>query len=141
MTSADSKANGNDANGDDKPSGLQGVRVLIVEDGWHVADALKVSLQKLGMVVAGPVATTEAARRLVNECTPELALVDVNLKGELAFGLIDWLHDRGVRIVVISGYGDLPQSLEEFAAILHKPFTATALLATLRRVMSRDQNQ
>jgi DNA-binding response OmpR family regulator len=138
MTSAENKANENDVNADDKPSGLQGVRVLIVEDGWHVADALKVSLEKLGMLVAGPVATTEGARRLVNESTPDLALVDVNLKGEMAFGLIDWLHERGVRIIVISGYGDLPSSLEEFAAILHKPFTATALLATLQRVMRRD---
>jgi DNA-binding response OmpR family regulator len=138
MTSAESKANGEDVSRDDKPAGLQGVHVLIVEDGWHVADALKVSLERMGMLVAGPVATTEAARRLVNEHTPELALVDVNLKGELAFGLIDWLHERGVRIIVISGYGDLPSSLEEFAAILHKPFTATALLATLQRVMRRD---
>jgi FixJ family two-component response regulator len=57
----------------------------------------------------------------------------------MAFGLIDWLHDRGIRIVVISGYGDLPRSLETFAVLLHKPFSATALQTTLQRVMSRDQ--
>ena len=33
----------------DDPSGLQGVRVLVVEDGWQVADALRLSLEKLGM--------------------------------------------------------------------------------------------
>jgi DNA-binding response OmpR family regulator len=126
---------------DPRPLGLQGVRVLVIEDGWQVANALRLSLEKLGMVVAGPVATTEGARRLAAECCPDLAVVDVNLKGEMAYALMDWLHDRGTRIVVISGYEDLPRSLEKFAAILHKPFTATALQATLRRVMSRDLTQ
>jgi DNA-binding NtrC family response regulator len=123
----------------DDPSGLQGVRVLVVEDGWQVADALRPSLEKLGMLVAGPVATTEAARRLVRERAPDVALVDINLKGEMAYTLMEWLHKRGIRVVVISGYPDLPQSLEKVTATLHKPFTATALQATLQRVMSEDQ--
>ena len=123
----------------DDPSGLEGVRVLVVEDGWQVADALRLSLEKLGMLVAGPVGTTEAARQLVRERCPDVALVDINLKGEMAYALMEWLHKRGIRIVVISGYPDLPQALEGFAATLHKPFTATALQATLQRVMAGAQ--
>jgi DNA-binding NtrC family response regulator len=125
----------------DDPSGLQGVRVLVVEDGWQVADAIRLSLEKLGMMVVGPVATTEAARRLVRERErdPEVALVDINLKGEMAYALMEWLHERGIRVVVISGYPDLPQSLEKVTATLHKPFTATALQETLQRVMSEHQ--
>ena len=46
---------------------LFGVRVLVVEDGWQVADALKLSLEKMGMVVAGPVATRREAQRLATE--------------------------------------------------------------------------
>ena len=118
---------------------LRGVRVLVVEDGWQVADALKLSLEKVGMVVAGPVATSAEARSLAAESNPDLAVVDVNLNGEMAYALLDWLHGRGTRVIVISGYEDLPRSLETFAAILHKPFTATALLETLRRVMGRDR--
>jgi DNA-binding response OmpR family regulator len=120
-------------------SSLRGVRVLVVEDGWQVADALKLSLEKMGMVVAGPVATTAEAQRLAAECDPDLAVVDVNLNGEMAYALLHWLHGRGTRVIVISGYEDLPGSLEKFAAILRKPFTATALFATLRRVMDRDR--
>ena len=137
MTAAENGEN--KARADANSAVLHGVRVLVVEDGWQVADALRLLLQKMGMLVAGQVATTEAARRLVGEGKPDLALVDINLKGEMAFGLIDWLHDRGIRIVVISGYGDLPRSLETFAVLLHKPFSATALQTTLQRVMSRDQ--
>jgi DNA-binding response OmpR family regulator len=118
-------------------SSLQGLRVLVVEDGWQVADALKLSLEQRGMVVAGPVATPREAQCLATECHPDLAVVDVNLKGEMAYELMDWLHDRGIQVVVISGYEDLPGSLGKFAAILHKPFTVTTLLTTLQRVMGR----
>jgi DNA-binding NtrC family response regulator len=118
-------------------SSLQGLRALVVEDGWQVADALKISLERMGMVVAGPVATAREAQCLATECPPDLAVVDVNLKGEMAYELMDWLHDRSIRVVVTTGYEDLPESLGEFAAILHKPFTVTTLLTTLQRVMGR----
>ena len=44
------------------------------------------------------------------ERQPDVAVVDVNLKGEMAYGLIDLLHDRGVRVIVVSGYAVLPKS-------------------------------
>ena len=117
---------------------LQGLRVLVVEDGWQVADALKTSHERMGMVVAGPVATAREAQCLATERPPDLAIVDVNLKGEMAYELMDWLHDRSILVVVTTGYENLPGSLGRFAAILHKPFTVTTLLTTLRRVMGRS---
>lgn len=116
-------------------SHLQGQRVLVVEDGWQVADGLKLSLEQWGMIVSGPVATAREAQSLAIECRPDLAIVDVNLKGEMGYRLMDWLHDRGIQVVVISGYEDLPGSLRKFAAILQKPFTDAALLTTLKRMM------
>jgi DNA-binding NtrC family response regulator len=124
-----------------RASSLHGVRVLVVEDGWQVANALKISLEQMGMVVAGPVATTAEAQRLATQHSPDLAVVDVNLKGEMAYALMDWLHDRGTRVIVISGYEDLPGSLGKFAGILHKPFTETALLTTLRRALGPDRTR
>src|SRR5215510_10857639 len=77
-------------------SSLQGLRVLVVEDGWQVADGLKILFEGMGMVVAGPVATPREARCLVTESPPDVAVVDVNLKGEMAYELMDWLHDRSI---------------------------------------------
>jgi CheY-like chemotaxis protein len=116
-------------------SALQGLRVLVVEDGWQVADGLNLLLEKWGMVVAGPVATAPEAQSLATECPPDVAVVDVNLKGEMAYELMDQLHARGIPVIVISGYEDLPGSLGKFAAILHKPFTGATLLTTLKRVV------
>lgn len=106
--------------------------MLVVEDGWQLADTLRLVIEKMGMVVAGPVATAKEAMALASASRPDIAVVDVNLNGHMAYGLMDWLHERGTRIIVISGYEELPRSLEKFTAILHKPFTASALQAALR---------
>src|SRR2546426_11207776 len=101
---------------------LAGIRVLVVEDAWHVAKALKTALEQVGMDVAGPAATTADARRLIGERMPRVAVVDVNLKREMACGLIEELHDQGVSVVVVSGYAVPPISADKAAAILQKPF-------------------
>lgn len=119
-----------------KPEGLRGVRVLVVEDQWHVANALRSLLEVEGMEVSGPAGKTADAHRLADEHKPELAVVDINLKGEMAYSLIDDLHDRGVRVVVISGYAVLPRLSAKVAAVLQKPFNGPELLASLRRALS-----
>jgi CheY-like chemotaxis protein len=123
------------AEGADEPSRkeLRGARVLVVEDQWHVAKALKSLLEAEGMEVSGPAATIVDALRLATEKRPDLAVVDINLKGEMAYGLIDQLHDQGVRIVVATGYAVLPRLTEKVVAVLQKPFNGPALLAALRR--------
>ena len=116
-------------------SSLKGVRVLVVEDTWHVAKALKTALESMGLVVSGPAATAADAERLLAEQEPHLAVVDLNLKGEMAYALIDRMHERGVRVVVASGYAVLPNATRNAAAILQKPFSGAELQATLRQAM------
>ena len=115
---------------------LKGVRVLIVEDAWHVAKALKATLEHIGMHVVGTTATTAQARGLAAAQRPELAIVDINLKQETSCGLIDELHEQGVQIIVISGYAVPPISKESVAAILQKPFGGSELITTMNRVVA-----
>ena len=85
--------------------------------------------------MVGPVATTADAVRLISEQTPDVALVDVNLRGgELAYGLIDRLHDQGIRVVVTSGYADVLLASGKAAAVLQKPVNEAQLLASLRPI-------
>jgi DNA-binding NtrC family response regulator len=92
---------------------LKGMVVLLVEDSWHLGVAMKRLLQLLGADVAGPAATTAEAERLIAERIPDVALVDFNLRdNELADGLIDHLHDQGVRVIVTSGYAVFPMAPE-----------------------------
>jgi len=97
------------ANDDEQPEAdtgcLSGLRVLVVEDSWHVATAIESLLRSFGAEVAGPVASTADAERLLAEQLPHVAVVDINLRGgELAYDLIDKLNDLAVRVIVVSGY-------------------------------------
>jgi CheY-like chemotaxis protein len=112
---------------------LSGLRILVVEDSWHVGTAMQSLLEACGADVVGPAATTAEAERLIFERAPDVALIDVNLRdGELAYDLVDRLHGRGVRVVVISGYPDVPRVHGKAAAILPKPVNEAELLASLR---------
>ncbi len=120
---------------------LRDLQVLVVEDSWHVANALKSLLEELAVKVAGPAATPAEAERLLALRKPDVAIVDINLKGEMAYGLIDRLNERGVRVVVISGYA-IPQVAQcKVAAVLQKPFSAKALLAILRNAIPASEER
>ena len=114
---------------------LRGVRVLIVEDSWQVAMALKSMLRDRGMVVTGPTSKIAEAEPLAVDEKTELALVDLHLKGEMSWGLVDWLHQRGLPVIVLSGYAGLNPSLDRARAIVQKPFGADELVATMQDVM------
>lgn len=109
------------------------MRVLVVEDSWQLGMAMKDLLRSLGADVAGPVATAADADRLIAGQAPDVALVDFNLRGgERADGLIDRLHDQGIRVIVTTGYADVPLASGKVVAILPKPISEAQLLATLR---------
>jgi DNA-binding response OmpR family regulator len=112
---------------------LKGARILVVEDHWHIARALKTLLDDIGAGVIGPAATVAEAKRLVAKQKPDLAIVDINLKGEMAYALIEQLHDQGVRLVIVTGYSVLAQAIERIAVVVHKPFNTSTLLAALRQ--------
>ena len=80
-------------------SDLSGLHVLVVEDSWNVGIAMKSLLRALGADVVGPAATTADALLLISERTPDVALVDLNLRGgEMAYGLIDQSWTSGSNI-------------------------------------------
>lgn len=115
---------------------LAGKRILVVEDTLVVAKALRSLLEEAGLVVSGPSATVADAKRLVSEQVPQLAVVDLKLNGEMAHDLIDWLHDRGISVVVVSGLVSKPPA--KAAAIVEKPFSGAALIETLCSVIGRS---
>jgi CheY-like chemotaxis protein len=121
---------------------LAGVRVLVVEDSWQLGVAMRSLLQAYGAEVTGPVATAADAERLCDERTPDVALVDFNLRGgELANALIDRLHERGIHVIVTSGYAAPPVSLDKVATILQKPIGEARLIESMRPVAARKTAQ
>jgi DNA-binding response OmpR family regulator len=123
---------------DSSTHSLAGMQVLVVEDTWHVAKALKAALEGIRMTVVGPVARIADAERLLETESPDLAMVDVNLKGEMAYGLIDRLRRKGIRVIVVTGYAVLAQPVCKETVVLQKPFSGRALLAALHEAANNS---
>ena len=127
------------------PSGspeLEGAHILLVEDSWHVGNAIKRLLRALGADVAGPAASIADADRLVAERTPNVAIVDINLRGgERANDLIDRLHEQRIPVVIITGYTAVSLPSGQAEAILQKPVSVEKFLAVLRPIIARQRDR
>lgn len=114
---------------------LKGKRVLIAEDSWHLAHALKMTVESEGAEVVGPVPTVKRACDLMADSEVDLALVDVNLRDETAHPLIEALVARGIKVLVLSGYARAGDFDESAVAVLGKPVQPERLLAAMRRAL------
>jgi CheY-like chemotaxis protein len=85
-------------------SSLQGRRVLIVEDEYLIAADLAYELEKLGVEIVGPVASVAEALQLIENDTPDGAVIDINLRGEKGYPVADALAHRRVPFVFATGY-------------------------------------
>ena len=118
-------------------SHLEGLRVLVVEDAWHVAKAMKSALEAAHIRVIGPAGTVAEARRLVASHQPELAIVDVKLKQETTCELIDHCHAKNIPVIVASGYAVAPVAAAKAAAFLQKPFSGKELMVAISGIVER----
>lgn len=84
---------------------LEGRRLLVVEDEYFLAEDIMRGLEDQGAKVVGPVGTVDDALDLI-ETTADLdgAVLDLNLRGEMAFPVADALAERGVPFVFTTGY-------------------------------------
>jgi len=114
-------------------SALAGLRLLVVEDEYMVADHIVILLEEFGCDVAGPVATIEGALAAVDDGGLDGALLDANLKGISSAPIAAALHAASVPFVVVTGYGarGLAEDTLDRAPRLTKPFKAAELEAIL----------
>ena len=117
---------------------LDGLQVLVVEDSWHIASAIKAVIESAGMTVVGPAAALAEAEALLDEVASlDIAVVDVNLQGDFAYGLIEQLFERDIPVIIVSGYEALPAIADRAAAVLKKPVRASMLLQALKSVAQK----
>ena len=114
---------------------LAGRRVLVVEDEFFLADDLKRALTEQGAEVAGPANSMTRARALASRQDFDLAVLDVNLRGEMIFPFADELRARGVPFVFTTGY-DAAMVPAEYQDVerWEKPFTMHQLVQALVRL-------
>jgi hypothetical protein len=85
---------------------LSGRRILLIEDEYLIGFDLRNELLDCGAEVIGPVGDLDMAFAIVDaEPWLDAAVLDVNLRGELAFSLADYLVRRDIPFVFTTGYG------------------------------------
>lgn len=80
-------------------------RVLVVEDEMLLAMDLEATLTERGYQVLGPVPTVAQALRVIEEQSPDAALLDINLGTEQVFPAADALARADTPFAFLSGYG------------------------------------
>jgi len=110
-------------------SRLSGLRLLVVEDEWMVAEHIVMLLEDFGCIVAGPVATVAEALAIVADQALDGVLLDANLNGESSAPIAAALDARAIPFVVVTGYGrlGLPTHVMNAAPRLTKPFSTVDL--------------
>jgi CheY-like chemotaxis protein len=117
---------------------LDGRRVLVVEDEALVSMLLEDMLDDLGCRVLGPMMRVREALAFVAKSVAEVdvAILDVNVAGELSFPIAEALDAHGVPFVLATGYDDA--GIEErwrSRPVLRKPFLASQLEAVLKQAL------
>jgi CheY-like chemotaxis protein len=121
---------------------FSGRRVLLVEDEPIVAWLLKDMLVDLGCSVIGPAADVNQALAMIDAEPIDVAVLDVNLRGQMSYPVADVLVARGVPFVFSTGY-DKDRLLEGYRTIptLQKPFHRSDLGDTLAKLLaSKERN-
>jgi DNA-binding response OmpR family regulator len=95
-------------------------------------------LEEQGAQVLGPAATVAQAQAIIANDSPQLAILDVNLNGELVFPLAEELLTRGVPFLFATAYADderLFPPLTKNIPRLAKPVLPGVLIGRLRKLL------
>ena len=117
--------------------GLNGLRVLVVEDDPLIGMLVEDILLDCGCVVSGPHITLAGGLDAARLEPVDLAVLDVNLAGQMSYPVAEVLAERRIPFLFTSGYGEgaTPPDHPEWP-ICSKPFTFESLTKALRALLT-----
>jgi len=119
---------------------LKDLRVLVVEDEALVALQLEDMLTELGCAVIGPASRVGQALELLGGEPVEVAVLDLNIAGELVYPVADELGNRGLPYIFVTAYGRSGLT-EPYRSrpVLEKPFARRELLRAILDTLQHQQ--
>ena len=120
-------------------------RILIAEDDAILALRIRKTIESMGYEVAGLAATGEDAVRMAEELRPDVALMDVRLRGEMSgVAAAASIHQQaGTPVIFVTAYSD-GALIEEASrtgpyAYLTKPIRDRELYASIETALYRSR--
>ena len=124
----------------EESSGLEGLRVLLLDDETLVAMLLEDMLGDLGCEVAHTCSrVSQAVEAIAADARPlDFAILDVNVAGETSAPVAEALAGRGVPFLFATGYGasGVPEGWRD-RPTLQKPFSSTEVETRVREAVGR----
>ncbi len=112
--------------------------ILIVEDEPLISMMLEDFLESLGHTVAATCDTVRDALTAADRGGFDLAILDVNLKGENVWPVASRLKERGVPFVIASGgHVDPPPQEFESVPLIEKPYTVDRVTPAIEAALAR----
>src|SRR4028119_2087852 len=112
--------------------------ILIVEDEPLISMMLEDFLESLGHTVAATCDTVRDAMTAADRGGFDLAILDVNLKGENVWPVATRLKERGVPFVIASGgHVDPPPHEFESVPLIEKPYTVDRVTPAIEAALAR----
>ena len=115
---------------------LLGAKVLIVEDEPLIAMLMEDWLESVGARVLGPAGSVSEALQLIDHALLDggisAAILDINLGGEAALPVADYLAAVGVPFIFATGYeADCPRGRHSAVPVVTKPFAFQTLMGAI----------
>lgn len=116
--------------------GVDGLRLLIVEDATLLALELEAGLVEAGATIVGTAGDVDEALGLA-EATLDAAVLDVNLGGKLVVPVAQRLAARGIPFVFATGYGERGAPGGFSAPIVRKPYNIQQIVRAVAEAVGR----
>jgi CheY-like chemotaxis protein len=118
---------------------LAGKTVLVVEDESLVAMLIECLLEECECGIIGPCGTVAKALEAAQSETFDLAVLDVNLRGEMVYPVADVLAERHIPFLFLSGYGEgaIPPGHGTWK-VCAKPFKGNDLIQMLSAALASE---
>lgn len=122
------------------PDAEQNFSVMIVEDEFLIAMDIEAMLEDNGLKVIGTAASVAGALQLLETSTPDIAVLDGNLRGDSVTPVALRLNELSIPFVLASAYSfkDIDGSdVLAQATNVGKPILEHRLLEALREAMAK----
>jgi CheY-like chemotaxis protein len=114
--------------------------VVLLEDEYLIALDAEKNLEALGVKSVRVVNTLAGAADIAEAGDVDVAILDLNINGEMSFAVAEIFRKKGIPIVFASGYelrDRFDADLEGAAVHLRKPYTAEGLKDALEAALSK----
>jgi PAS domain S-box-containing protein len=123
---------------------MENATILVVEDEFITGADLQSKLQKMGFNVPRVVDTGQKAIDAAAELRPDLALMDITLKGDMTgIEAAEIIGRRGIPVIFLTAHSDEPTVEKAVKSVpfgyLIKPLDERALKTTIRMALYKNE--